>query len=199
VVWDITIYAEDEARLEYILYAMRTNDGTRVIEARDEVLELASKRQDRHPFALSHWLTHHSSLCLYTSISHMVAFVSDGTAVLGLGDNGPLASMPVMEGKAILLNTKDSNEIVAVVVAIASTVAAIQITANWDIVITTTGAPNLIKPDMVCKEQIILAISNPNTEIDPDLALERGATFVADGNSMNNVLGFPGILRNVVD
>ena len=38
----------------------------------------------------------------YTSKGNLVAVVSDGTAVLGLGDIGPEAAMPVMEGKAIL-------------------------------------------------------------------------------------------------
>ncbi|MCW2713989.1 MAG: malate dehydrogenase [Frankiales bacterium] len=38
----------------------------------------------------------------YTWKSHTVAVVTDGTAVLGLGDIGPLASLPVMEGKALL-------------------------------------------------------------------------------------------------
>src|SRR6476646_6796422 len=38
----------------------------------------------------------------YTSRRNTVAVVSDGTAVLGLGDVGPLAAMPVMEGKAVL-------------------------------------------------------------------------------------------------
>ncbi|HZH62038.1 MAG TPA: NAD-dependent malic enzyme [Metabacillus sp.] len=61
-----------------------------------------------------------------------VAVVSDGTAVLGLGDIGPLAAMPVMEGKAMLfkqmaevdafpicLDTKDPDEIVQIVKSIA--------------------------------------------------------------------------------
>ncbi len=61
----------------------------------------------------------------YTSKGNLVAVVTDGTAVLGLGDIGPEAAMPVMEGKAILfktfanidafpicLNTKDVDEIV---------------------------------------------------------------------------------------
>ncbi len=38
----------------------------------------------------------------YTAKGNIVAVVTDGTAVLGLGDIGPLASIPVMEGKAIL-------------------------------------------------------------------------------------------------
>jgi malate dehydrogenase (oxaloacetate-decarboxylating) len=64
----------------------------------------------------------------YTCKGNMVAVVSNGTAVLGLGDIGPAAGMPVMEGKAVLfktfagvdafpicLNTKDPDEIVNVV------------------------------------------------------------------------------------
>src|SRR6266581_3827685 len=38
----------------------------------------------------------------YTWVSNTVAVVTDGTAVLGLGDIGPAAAMPVMEGKALL-------------------------------------------------------------------------------------------------
>lgn len=68
----------------------------------------------------------------YTCKSNMVAVVSDGTAVLGLGDIGPEAAIPVMEGKAILfkefggvdafpicLDTKDVDEIVETVKRIA--------------------------------------------------------------------------------
>jgi len=68
----------------------------------------------------------------YTIKRNTVAVVSDGTAVLGLGDIGPRAAMPVMEGKAMLfkefagvdafpicLDTKDPDEIVAHVKAIA--------------------------------------------------------------------------------
>lgn len=69
-----------------------------------------------------------------------VAVVSDGTAVLGLGDIGPLGAMPVMEGKAILfkefggvdafpvcLSTKDTEEIIATVKAIAPTFGGINL------------------------------------------------------------------------
>jgi malate dehydrogenase (oxaloacetate-decarboxylating) len=74
-----------------------------------------------------------------------------------------------------------------------------EIMAECDIVLATTGAPNLIGPDLVRKGQVILALSNPNPEIDPEVALERGAAFAADGQVINNVLGFPGIFRGAVD
>ena len=74
-----------------------------------------------------------------------------------------------------------------------------EIMAECDIVIATTGAPGLIKPELVRDGQIILALSNPNAEIEPALALEKGAAFAADGKAVNNVLGFPGIFRGAVD
>ncbi|MEG1991215.1 MAG: NAD-dependent malic enzyme, partial [Christensenella sp.] len=41
----------------------------------------------------------------YTRRNNMVAVITDGTAVLGLGDIGPEAGMPVMEGKCVLFKT----------------------------------------------------------------------------------------------
>lgn len=76
----------------------------------------------------------------YTIIKNTVAVVTDGTAVLGLGDIGPTAGMPVMEGKAmlfkafgnidafpILLNTKDIDEIVKTVTHISPTFGGINL------------------------------------------------------------------------
>jgi len=74
-----------------------------------------------------------------------------------------------------------------------------EIMSQCNIVIATTGSPNLIKPEMIRKGQIILALSNPNAEIDPEEALAHGAVFAADGKAVNNVLGFPGIFRGAVD
>ena len=54
----------------------------------------------------------------YTSKGNLIAVITDGTAVLGLGDIGPLASLPVMEGKAILF--KQFADIDAIPIAIAS-------------------------------------------------------------------------------
>ena len=76
----------------------------------------------------------------YTAKGNLVAVVSDGTAVLGLGDIGPEAAMPVMEGKAILfkefadvdafpvcLATKDVDEIVRTVQLLAPTFGGINL------------------------------------------------------------------------
>ena len=76
----------------------------------------------------------------YTWVSNTVAVVTDGTAVLGLGNIGPAASMPVMEGKAVLfkqfggvdaipvaLNTTDVDEIVETVIRLAPTFGGINL------------------------------------------------------------------------
>jgi malate dehydrogenase (oxaloacetate-decarboxylating) len=76
----------------------------------------------------------------YTWTSHTVAVVTDGSAVLGLGNIGPRAAMPVMEGKAVLfkqfggvdavpicLDTQDVDEIVSVVTALAPSFGGINL------------------------------------------------------------------------
>jgi malate dehydrogenase (oxaloacetate-decarboxylating) len=76
----------------------------------------------------------------YTWVSNTVAVVTDGTAVLGLGDIGPAAAMPVMEGKAVLfkqfggvdavpicLDTKDADEIVETVARLAPSFGGINL------------------------------------------------------------------------
>ncbi|MGN6721179.1 MAG: NAD(P)-dependent malic enzyme [Marmoricola sp.] len=76
----------------------------------------------------------------YTWVANTVAVVTDGTAVLGLGDIGPKAAMPVMEGKAVLfkqfggvdavpicLDTKDTDEIVDTVIRLAPSFGGINL------------------------------------------------------------------------
>ncbi|MGH8371974.1 MAG: NAD-dependent malic enzyme [Gammaproteobacteria bacterium] len=68
-----------------------------------------------------------------------------------------------------------------------------------DIVIATTGVKGLIKPEWVRKGQLIFALSNPEAEIEPRIALESGAAFATDGRSVNNALGFPALFRGALD
>ena len=81
-----------------------------------------------------------STIYDYTAKGNLVAVVTDGTAVLGLGDIGPGAALPVMEGKAILLkrfanvdafpiclDTKNVDEIVQIVKALSPTFGAINL------------------------------------------------------------------------
>jgi malate dehydrogenase (oxaloacetate-decarboxylating) len=68
-----------------------------------------------------------------------------------------------------------------------------------DIVIATSGVKGLIRADWVRRGQIILALSNPDPEIDPLAARERGAAFAADGKGINNVLAFPGLFKGALE
>jgi malate dehydrogenase (oxaloacetate-decarboxylating) len=252
----------------------------------------------------------------FTMIGRSVAICTNGTRVLGLGDIGPVAAMPVMEGKAmfyaqlvditavpILVDTKDVDEFVATVVRIAPgfggvhlediatpacfeierrliealpqpvmhddvhgtavvTLAALiaacrqaeirldeavvgqiglgaagfgiatlihdagvrrvlasdpspaaqahakgrgveisdlqTLMRECDVVVATSGRPGLITPEMVRPGQVIFALTNPAPEIEPEAALAAGAAFAADGTSINNVLGYPGIFKGAL-
>ena len=252
----------------------------------------------------------------FTSLDITVAVITNGTAVLGLGNIGALAGLPVMEGKAalfaelvgltgvpILLNETQPERVVEIIAAIEMSFGAIQledfaapecfeieqqlrarltkpvlhddqhgtavvalaalinatrhagrslrdstvgqiglgaagtgivrllraygvgrvlgadrrtpalarlvalggegatvesIMAQADIVIATTGVKGLIRPEWVRRGQVILALSNPDPEIEPLLARERGAAFAADGKGINNVLAFPGLFKGAL-
>jgi malate dehydrogenase (oxaloacetate-decarboxylating) len=253
----------------------------------------------------------------FTALGNTVAVVTNGTAVLGLGNIGALAGLPVMEGKAalfadlvgisgvpILINDTDPQRVVSIITGIAESFGAIQLedfaapecfeieqalqarlqkpvmhddqhgtavvalaallnAARYsgvdlrastvgqiglgaagtgivrllqahgvrhvlgadrnaqavarlqgmggegvtleslmqraDIVIATTGVKGLIRPQWVRKGQVILALSNPDPEIEPLAARAAGAAFAADGKGINNVLAFPGLFRGVLD
>ena len=152
IIRDITANARDEQHEKIIVRAIRTVAGVKVLRVMDRTftaheggkIEIRSKLPVRDSADLSmvytpgvarvcmdiHRDTRHAYR--YTIKGNTVAVVSDGTAVLGLGDIGPEAALPVMEGKAMLfkefagidafpivLGTKDVDEIVAAVKAIA--------------------------------------------------------------------------------
>lgn len=98
-----------------------------------------------------------------TRKSNTVAVITDGTAVLGLGDIGPLAGLPVMEGKAvlfksfgnvdaipILLNTKDTDEIVQTIINISPSFGGINL--------EDISAPRCFEIERRLKEQLDIPI-----------------------------------------
>ena len=149
---DITVDAADQSQWSAILEAIEAIENAHVVDTTDRtfLIHMGGKidMRNRVPVATRDDLSMAytpgvARVCTaiaedkakafqYTIKRNMVAVVSDGTAVLGLGDIGPEAAMPVMEGKAMLfkefagvdafpicLDTKDSDEIVAAVRAIA--------------------------------------------------------------------------------
>lgn len=87
-----------------------------------------------------HLAAHPEDMPMFTWTNNLVAVISDGSAVLGLGDIGPYGAMPVMEGKAflfkqfagidsipIVLNVHDTEEIIRTIKAIAPSFGAINL------------------------------------------------------------------------
>jgi malate dehydrogenase (oxaloacetate-decarboxylating) len=149
---DITVDVADESDWPSLRDALDALPGARVLDAIDRTLQLhvggkielknksPLKTRDELSMAYTPGVARVCEVIRadpdrafqYTIKRNTVAVVSDGTAVLGLGDIGPRAAMPVMEGKAMLfkefagvdafpicLDTRDPDEIVAVVRAIA--------------------------------------------------------------------------------
>ena len=157
---DVTAAARDQAHAEDIVAAMRAVHGVEILKVSDRTflahlggkLTIESKVPIRNRDDLSLIYTPGvARVCLaiaenpedarrLTIKRNTVAVVTDGSAVLGLGNIGPLAALPVMEGKAALfkrfagidafpicLDTQDVEEIVAAVKAIAPVFAGINL------------------------------------------------------------------------
>ncbi len=333
---DMEIYVRSDEHMEEILHAIGLLEGIQIDSVTDSVLDLhrggkirieSRVRIEKAADLRRIYTPGVATVCRaiqnnpddawnYTYIPNTVAIVTNGTAILGLGDIGPLAGMPVMEGKAvlfqhlvglngipILLDAKDVETCVETIVRIAPSFGAIKLedfrapecfeierrlierldkpvmhddqhgTAtvalaallnatkyagaqlkneavgivglgaagtgiarllksygvrrilgsdinasamerlremggepmelktlmeHATVVVSTTGVPNLIKPEMVRKRQIILALSNPDPEIRPEDALKAGAAFAADGRGVNNALAFPGLFKGAL-
>ncbi|MFM9127298.1 MAG: NAD-dependent malic enzyme, partial [Solirubrobacterales bacterium] len=152
LVRDITVDANDPDHWDEITAAIDAVDGARVIDTTDRTFQIhvggKIEQHNRSPLKTRDDLSMAytpgvARVCSaiaedrerafqYTIKRNTVAVVSDGTAVLGLGDIGPEAAMPVMEGKAMLfkefagvdafpicLDTKDAQEIIETVERIA--------------------------------------------------------------------------------
>jgi malate dehydrogenase (oxaloacetate-decarboxylating) len=157
---EITVSCSDAQHSEEIIAAAEAVHGCRLIEVTDRTFELhrggklytglKSPIKTRDDLSMA-YTPGVGRVCLaiaeepekafeYTIRSNTVAVVSDGSAVLGLGDIGPRAAMPVMEGKSMLfkefadvdafpicLDTKDPDEIVQTVKLLAPTFGGINL------------------------------------------------------------------------
>ncbi len=157
---DIVVDASGKQHWEAILAAITALDGVEVIDTTDRtfMLHLGGKIEQHNKHSLSTrddlsmvYTPGVARVCLaiaddkdrafqFTIKRNTVAVVSDGTAVLGLGDIGPHAAMPVMEGKCCLfkefagvdafpicLETTDPDEIVRTVKLMAPTFGGINL------------------------------------------------------------------------
>jgi malate dehydrogenase (oxaloacetate-decarboxylating) len=335
---DIDILYEEDSQFEEFLRLLQEYPDAELLEIRDEVLAahiggklrvvptqrvetIGDLRKVYTPGVanvVELLRQNPDSAKFYTWAGQTVAVITNGSRVLGLGNVGPLASLPVMEGKAmlmcqfvdlnavpILIKTRDVQKFVETVMEIESGFAAIhledietphcflieeelrrrlekpvmhddqhgtavaalaalisaskhvrldprmlkigllglgaagsaigsllmaytqkevygfdvqeiaverfrkkggvpvknpeELFLRVDVVISTTGVRNLIQPKWIREGHIIMALSNPYPEIDPETAKKHGAIFAVDGRSVNNLLGYPGIFRGAID
>jgi len=185
LVRDITVNASSEAHDEEILAGLENIDGIEVINVSDRTflmhlggkIEVTSKMPLKTRSDLSMAYTPGvARVCQaiakdpekrfnLTIKKNTVAVVSDGTAVLGLGDIGPAAAMPVMEGKAqlfkefggvdafpICLNTKDPHEIVQTIKNISVAFGGINL--------EDISAPRCFEIEDRLKEELLAALIN---------------------------------------
>ena len=179
----VDVHARDEAHSRRIVEVVDALDGVTVVDWWDrtfrlheggkiEVLPLCSVG-DAHDLAMAYTpgvarvcMAIHDDTRLahdYTIKKNTVAIVSDGTAVLGLGDIGPEAAMPVMEGKALLfkefagvdgfpicLDTKDPEEIIETVERMAPTFGGINL--------EDIAAPNCFTIEDTLKERLDIPV-----------------------------------------
>ena len=157
---DVTIDVQSEAHGEQVLARIRALPDVKVLSASDRIflLHLGGKIrvQSKFPITTRNVLSmvytpgvgrvsqaiakDKTKAYAFTGKGNTVAVVTDGSAVLGLGNLGPEAALPVMEGKAMLfkefagidawpicLNTQDPDEIVRTVQAIAPGFGAINL------------------------------------------------------------------------
>ncbi len=157
---DVTVQASDREHADYIVQALSALPGVRVVNVSDRTflmhlggkISIQPKIPVKNRDDLSRVYTPDvarvctaiqedpSKAFQLTIKRNTVAIVTDGTAVLGLGDIGPAGAIPVMEGKAMLfkqfadvdafpicLDTKDTDEIIRIVKAIAPTFGGINL------------------------------------------------------------------------
>ena len=334
---EITVETDASAQVQQVVRAVENVDGATVISTRDRVMHCHQggkiRISSRHglnsvrdlqtiytPGVAQIVRAIQSDPCVAwetTWRGRAVAIVTDGSRVLGLGNVGPLASLPVMEGKSVLydkfanlsgvplvLDVANSAELVETVVRVSPGFAAIhledirspdcfeierqlrerlrkpvfhddqhgtatvvlaaiinaaratrlplasasvgvlglgaagtaiaslvrrlgvaevvghdpdpaasarassvgarpvsfaELLATSQIVVAVTGRPRLIPPEQIRPGQIVLALSNPEPEIDPRVALAAGAALASDGRAINNALAFPGLMRGAIE
>jgi malate dehydrogenase (oxaloacetate-decarboxylating) len=122
-----------------------------------------------------------------------------GQIGLGAAGNG-IARLLFAYGVRDIIGTDLSRDAVARFEALGGRGTSLEsLMQRADIVVATTGVKGLIRPEWVRQGQVIFALSNPEPEIEPVVARERGAAFAADGKGINNLLAYPGLFKGALE
>ncbi|MCB0353393.1 MAG: NAD-dependent malic enzyme [Bdellovibrionales bacterium] len=183
LVREVTINCKSEEHANGLIRTIPTLDGITLLESRDDTfhihrggkLEVISRIAVKTTDELSRAYTPGvARICQaiaetrdkaydYTIKGNMIAVVTDGSAVLGLGDIGPEAALPVMEGKAVLfkefagldafpicLATQDTEEVIRIVKALAPTFGGINL--------EDIGAPRCFEIEQRLREELDIPV-----------------------------------------
>lgn len=179
----ITVQVESEEQLEELLDAVRSLDGITLHTVSDEVLhaheggkiQMKSKMKIETLADLRRVYTPGvANVCMaikeqpekakiYTSISNTVAVVTDGTAILGLGNIGPVAGMPVMEGKAALFDQLTNINAIPILLDVNSPEEIIQTVKNISpgfggILLEDIGSPHCFEVEERLKKELDIPV-----------------------------------------
>jgi len=194
-------------RVVDMIAAMELSFGAIQLEdiAAPECFEIEQKLRERIAKPVLHDDQHGTAVVALAALTNAARQVGRSlrdsvVGQIGLGAAGTgIVRLLRAYGVEHVLGADRNEDAIARLVAMGGEGASLeQIMARADIVIATTGVKGLIKPEWVRPGQVILALSNPDPEIEPLVARERGAAFAADGKGINNVLAFPGLFKGAL-
>jgi malate dehydrogenase (oxaloacetate-decarboxylating) len=194
-------------RIVDLVASMELSFGAIQLEdiAAPECFEIEQKLRDRIAKPVLHDDQHGTAVVALAALTNAArqagrSLRDSVVGQIGLGAAGTgIVRLLRAYGVEHVLGADRSEDAIARLVAMGGEGASLEeIMARADIVIATTGVKGLIKPEWVRPGQVILALSNPDPEIEPLVARERGAAFAADGKGINNVLAFPGLFKGAL-
>jgi malate dehydrogenase (oxaloacetate-decarboxylating) len=128
------------------------------------------------------------------------ALETSTVGVLGQGAAGSAIALLMLEYgvKEVLVFDPEPRALGRAAARGASAQAFTDVLARSDVLIAATGKAGLISGEQVRRGSIVLSLTNPAPEIEPEVALAHGAVLAADGASINNALAFPGLFKGAL-
>ena len=204
----ILITATEPARVVDIVCGIATSFGAIQLEdfAAPECFEIEEQLRARLDKPVLHDDQHGTAVVTLAALINAgrragIDLCGRRVGVIGLGaaGSGIVRLLRAYGVQRVLGTDRNPNAVKRLIASGGEGVSLESLMQRADIVIATTGVKGLIRPQWVRKGQVILALSNPDPEIEPLVAREQGAAFAADGKGINNVLAFPGLFKGALE